>query len=824
MAPADDRRGRERPGSDPADHERPIRASQRARLRGLDGVRRDDVYGSAPQGSGPQPGADVPQGSGPLPGFGTPQGSGPLPGTAPRPDSGTQPAGPPGNHDASGTVPSHARAAAAAPPPLFPSAGDETTQAFPSRRARREAQQSPQQQSPEPPQGSQPQSRRAQDRAQEADSSLFGDAGSARHARRGRRESSSAPVPPGRTFAEAGHGSASAAAAGGAAAAGAAGGAAAGIAGSTAARGDAPTRSRRSASAASEEQATPASGEQATPSRIRARDRSRGDSRDRSRDASGVAARTDSDSALIAEAEAAAPRHSRREGDAFPTIVRWTTLGTLLPGLGMIRGRSKLGWVLFLGYIAVIVAIIAWVVWRTPLKAVARVAGSPTILYTIAVVLLVGILIWAFTILRSYSVLKRGKRLTDIQKWLGWGLVGSLLLCVGIPLGVGAAYTKVQGDTVIQVFGRDGQQGVDLETLWEGTDRINAFLIGRDSGDGREGTRPDTMLVASIKPATGDTTLISVPRNLNRAQFPEGSALAERFPYGFDGFGPEESMINAVWTWAEEHPDEVGDVPENLDTGMEATMQAVEGSLGLSLDYYASVDMQGFEDVVNAIGGVEIDVERPIPMGGGTNLNTGLKNPISGWIDPGPQTLTGKQALWYVRSRDGSDNYDRMCRQQRMLKLTIDQVDPQELAIAYPKLAGSAGRNILTDIPQSQVGAFVELAAAMQGAEIKSAQITNDVTSTMNPDYDELHAWIDEQLDPAEPSQAEEQADDAPAEDTEEQTDEAPADETAPTEEPTEEPKSGIEDEEGKCYPTGYEPGSGWPGWPGQAEAGQTEG
>jgi hypothetical protein len=85
----------------------------------------------------------------------------------------------------------------------------------------------------------------------------------------------------------------------------------------------------------------------------------------------------------------------------------------------------------------------------------------------------------------------------------------------------------------------------------------------------------------------------------------------------------------------------------------------------------------------------------------------------------------------------------------------------------------------------------------------------------MNPDYDELHAWIDEQLDPAEPSQAEEQADDAPAEETEE---------PEPTEEPTEEPKSGIEDEEGKCYPKGYEPGSGWPGWPGQAEAGQTEG
>ena len=124
------------------------------------------------------------------------------------------------------------------------------------------------------------------------------------------------------------------------------------------------------------------------------------------------------------------------------------------------------------------------------------------------------------------------------------------------------------------------------------------------------------MLVASIKPHTGDATLISVPRNLNSAMFPEGSPLAERFPEGFDAFGPQESMINAVWTWAEEYPEDVGEVPEALNPGMEATMQVVEGSLDLGLDYYASVDMQGFEDVVDAIGGIKIDVERPVPMGG----------------------------------------------------------------------------------------------------------------------------------------------------------------------------------------------------------------
>ncbi|MGO1832188.1 MAG: LCP family glycopolymer transferase, partial [Brevibacterium yomogidense] len=387
------------------------------------------------------------------------------------------------------------------------------------------------------------------------------------------------------------------------------------------------------------------------------------------------------------------PRHSRREGDAFPSIVKWTTLGTLLPGLGMIRGRSRAGWILLLGFLAMIVVVLAWVAWRSPIKAIARVAGSPTILYALAVILAVGIIIWGFTILRSYAVLRKGHRMTDVQKWLGWGLVASLILCVGIPLGVGSAYSKVHADAIVEVFGRDGKQGVDIETLWGDKERINVFLIGRDNGDGREGTRPDTMLVASIKPHTGDATLISVPRNLNSAMFPEGSPLAERFPEGFDAFGPQESMINAVWTWAEEYPEDVGEVPEALNPGMEATMQAVEGSLDLGLDYYASVDMQGFEDVVDAIGGIKIDVERPVPMGGGTNLNTGMKNQIYGWIDPGEQKLTGQKALWYVRSRDGSDNYDRMCRQQRMLKLTLDQVNPQELAIAYPKLAGSAGRN-----------------------------------------------------------------------------------------------------------------------------------
>ncbi|MFB9776868.1 LCP family protein [Brevibacterium otitidis] len=500
-------------------------------------------------------------------------------------------------------------------------------------------------------------------------------------------------------------------------------------------------------------------------------------------------------------------RHSRRN-DVFAGIVGWTSLGTLLPGLGMIKSRnSRLGWFLTLGFLLGIAAIIGWVLYRGPVKAGARIISSPTILNVIALLFIIGALVWAFVIIRSYLMLRSGTHLRRSQQTLGTVLVTSLVLLTGVPLTVGASYAHVQGKTVRSVFGTEGGKVLDSKDLWAGKPRINVFLIGRDSGDGREGTRPDTMLVASIDTHSGETTLISVPRNLAFPQFPEGTKLAERFPQGFNAFGTEESLINAVWTWAESEPDAVDEPPEDMEVGMYATMKAVEGSLGLEMDNWSSVDMEGFEDVVDAVGGVKIDVERPIPMGGGTNMNTGLKNKVFGWIDPGEQVLDGKSALWYVRSREGADNYDRMCRQQRMLKTTLDQVDPSEIALAYPKLAGSAERNIATDIPQRELNAFVELAALMQKTEVKSAQINNDVVETFNPDYDVLREWVDEQINPKTESQQDE-ATGGGDEGAEEEEEQAPEEETGA-------PAPGIEDDEGKCYPKNYEPGSGWPGYPG---------
>lgn len=524
-----------------------------------------------------------------------------------------------------------------------------------------------------------------------------------------------------------------------------------------------------------------------------------------------------------------ARRHSSRVGEAFPSLVGWTSLSTLLPGIGLLRTRFRpLGFILLGGFVLTFLVALVYVLIKGPIRAFGTVVSSPTMLTFLAIILAIIGVIWVLAIVISHLGLRKGHRYAPWQNKMAGVLVVSLALIVGIPLGVGSVYARVQGDTVSSLFGDSTGHAKSAEDLWADKPYINVFLMGRDNGDDREGTRPDTMLVASIDTKTGNTALISVPRNLAFPIFPEGSELAKSWPDGFRPTGQSSvDLINSVWQWGEENKDDIGNT-HGLEPGMFTTMQAVEGSLGLNLDYWAAVDMAGFEDVVDAIGGVKIDVERPIPMGGGKSMS-GVANDVYGWVDPGPQTLRGKDALWYVRSREGSDNYDRMCRQQRMIKTTLDQVDPRELATAYPKLANSATKNIATSIPQNEVPAFIELAISMQKGDVTTVQINNDVTPTYDPDFDVLHKWIldevkgasegEETPKPTNTAAPDEKKDTAEEEPTEEAPAEGAAAEETPAGEeggePTETTKPGEPNAEGKCYPKGFKPGDDFPGYPG---------
>ncbi|MDO5662158.1 MAG: LCP family protein [Brachybacterium sp.] len=516
-------------------------------------------------------------------------------------------------------------------------------------------------------------------------------------------------------------------------------------------------------------------------------------------------------------AEDAATR-GRRRGVAQEGSLRraagWTLLGSAVPGSGLLPTRLRsVGLVMIVVVGLLLAALAALLLFGDPTDTGLRLASRRPLVIAVMVMFAFAGLIWMLQILLTNQVHNLREHLQGRKRILSLVLAVVMVVTVAVPVGRGVqslwAMQGLLGNR--SVFGGSGDGRLaDGPDPWKDVGRINVMMLGQDAGDDREGTRPDTLMVASIDTETGRTALFSIPRNLQWVPFPEGTVEAEAFPDGFDYFGRNQNLINAVWTWAEEREDLF---PGDPNPGLTATTHAVEGALGLDIDYYAMVDLQGFEDLVDAIGGVRMDVERRIPIGGGINQATGGSYPITGWIEAGDQTLDGYHALWYARSREGSDDFDRICRQQRMVRVVSEEANPTTLALAFPRLVTATENNIKTDIPPERLDAFVDLALRLQDTGFQSYPITPEVTPPGRPDFTYLHDWVDASIEDSMSSMVPESVAAAPAEDTEttapaEEETTAPEDDatspaeetptpeetTAETQEPTEDATAGTED------------------------------
>ncbi|MGB8861050.1 MAG: LCP family protein, partial [Ilumatobacteraceae bacterium] len=163
--------------------------------------------------------------------------------------------------------------------------------------------------------------------------------------------------------------------------------------------------------------------------------------------------------------------------------------------------------------------------------------------------------------------------------------------------------------------------------VFPGEERVNVLLLGGDGGPDRWSMRTDSMIVVSIDPDTGDTAMISVPRNLRRLPFPPGTPLAERYPKGFD------EIANAVYTRVDSHRELAGGVD---DAGAQGIKQGIAQLLGMPIHYYVLVDMAGFVDVVDALGGIDINVAKRVPSVG---RRPDEKHPVPKWFEPGLQHM-----------------------------------------------------------------------------------------------------------------------------------------------------------------------------------------
>jgi LCP family protein required for cell wall assembly len=265
--------------------------------------------------------------------------------------------------------------------------------------------------------------------------------------------------------------------------------------------------------------------------------------------------------------------------------------------------------------------------------------------------------------------------------------------------------------------------------------RYNILLVGSDSGPDRWGIRPDSLTVASIDADTGRTVLVSIPRNLQNVPFPEDSPMHTLYPDGYNCGSP--CLINAVHTAAEGRRDLY---PDTRYPGLQATIEAVEGATNLKINYYVMVNLKGFRDIIDAVGGVEVDVKSRIPMFGSTTVYK------QEYIEPGKQVLSGKEALWYARSRYQTDDYIRMGRQKCLMSYMAAQLSPQKVVFNAQRIAASSKKLLRTNIPAQELGQFADLALESRGKRISTVSLVPPVVSVVTPDFVQIHQLIEDAI------------------------------------------------------------------------------
>ncbi len=207
-------------------------------------------------------------------------------------------------------------------------------------------------------------------------------------------------------------------------------------------------------------------------------------------------------------------------------------------------------------------------------------------------------------------------------------------------------------------------------------------------------TRSDTMMLVQVTPRTGRIELLSVPRDL----------LVEVEPGVKD-------RINTAYAYG----------------GVEQAMTTMEDFTGLPIDHYAIVDFGGFEDVVNALGGITVDVGQPIRVG------------IEGrrvYIPPGEQELDGLEALAYARYRGSPcGDLDRIERQQRLVAALREQALGWNTITKLPRIVMVANQNVDTNLGVIQAISLGRVLVGRGGeGGLRSSQLKGTPTTLPNGD------------------------------------------------------------------------------------------
>jgi len=426
-------------------------------------------------------------------------------------------------------------------------------------------------------------------------------------------------------------------------------------------------------------------------------------------------------------------RHLDSPRVRFRRVLTLCLMTIVVPGSAQVAlGKRAIGWTAIAAWLAAIAgAVYTYYTFRTDRARVLGWFTDPDVLLATRVGMVVIALLWLALFIDAWR-LGSPVRLTFTRAAIVTVVNLAVIGSVAGSTAFASQLIQVQRSVVKEVF-------PETKTSTPLAGRYNILLVGSDAREDRTGVRPDSLTVVSIDADTGKSIMVSLPRNLQNVPFPDDSPMHTLYPYGYNC--GSECLLNAVHTAAQDRTDLY---PGSKDPGLDATIDAVEGATDLKVNYYVMVNLNGFKGLVDAVGGVEMDVKSRIAMFGHDDAYKNV------YIEPGKQKLNGQKALWYARSRVQSDDYARMGRQKCLMAAMADQLSPAKVLTNATKIASSGKELLSTSIPQQELGRFADLALKARGKQIRTVSIVPPEFNTVTPDYDLIHTAIKDAIDESE--------------------------------------------------------------------------
>lgn len=220
---------------------------------------------------------------------------------------------------------------------------------------------------------------------------------------------------------------------------------------------------------------------------------------------------------------------------------------------------------------------------------------------------------------------------------------------------------------------------------YNGRDRLNVLVLGIDSrGTAGDTQNTDTMIVLSLDPLNRTAAMLSVPRD-TLVSIP----------------GHGQDKINAAYAYG----------------GPDLAEKTVEALLGIRINSYALIDFGAFTQIVDAVGGVLVDVKRPIRDEAYPTSNYGVERLN---IQPGPQLMTGEIALKYARSRHDSNDFSRAKRQQDVISAIRSRLASEGMLARLPSIVGDVGSAVETNFDPANILPLAGLGGGISSSDIKS--------------------------------------------------------------------------------------------------------